>query len=59
MFLELLDEIMTCFATVIDEVQSSSQVKINPPVCLEDDEAEMLPLFESDFNVDYLDEIPF
>ncbi len=59
MIIELLDEIMTCFANVIDEIQNSSQIEISPPVCLEDDEAELLPLFENDFDVDYLDEIPF
>ncbi len=59
MIIELLDEIMTCFANVIDEIQNSNQIEISPPVCLEDDEAELLPLFENDFNIDYLDEIPF
>ncbi len=59
MLLELVNEIMNCFATVIEEVQNSSQIEISPPVCLEDDEAEMMPLFEKDFDIDYLDEIPF
>lgn len=59
MIVELLDEIMTCFANVIDEIQNSSQIEISPPVCLEDDEAELFSLFENEFDDDYLDDIPF
>lgn len=55
--IRLIDEIMNCFKIAIDEIenQNSSSMTISPPVSREDDEAEMLPLFESD----YLDEIPF
>lgn len=56
MIIRLIDEIIACFATAIEEIEiQSSEVtqRINPPCCEEDDEAEMIPLFE-----DY-DEIPF
>lgn len=57
MILELIDEIVTCFAIAIEEIQvQEAEVtrRINPPVCREDDEAELAPLTEID-----LDEIPF
>lgn len=59
MFLKLIDEIITCFGTVIEDIQDSTVIEISPPVCEEDDEAEMMPLFENDFEINYLDEVPF
>lgn len=59
MFLKLVDEIITCFGAAIDSVQKSELIEISPPVCKEDDEAEMMPLFEDSFDINYLDEVPF
>lgn len=57
MITKLIDEIVACFAIAIEEIEiQDSEVtqRINPPCCKEDDEAEMVPLFEIDY-----DEIPF
>lgn len=59
MILSLIDEIINCFGTVIEDIQNSNVTEISPPVCKEDDEAEMMPLFENDFDINYLDEVPF
>jgi hypothetical protein len=54
MFLKLIDEIVNCFGAAIAEIQNQeSTVEISPPICKEDDEAELVPLFD-----DY-DDIPF
>ncbi len=58
MFLELIDEIIGCFEVAIANVEEVSFLQISPPTCLEDDEAEMFPLVENEYEFDY-DDIPF
>ncbi len=66
MLLSLVDEIITCFGTAINEVFNQSSPEISPPVCLEDDEAELAPIdsmgwsmkMESHPDINY-DEVPF
>lgn len=59
MILSLIDEIINCFGIVIEDIQNPNVIEISPPVCKEDDEAEMMPLFENGFDVSHLDEVPF
>lgn len=61
--IQLIDEIMQCFATAIAEVNSST-TQVNPPLTQEDDEAELEPINPVSNQFDYLnglnyDEIPF
>jgi hypothetical protein len=58
MLIELIDRIVSHFEVVINKPEKASS-RINPPICKEDDDAEMTPLLQGDFDIDYLDEIPF
>lgn len=54
MLFEIIERIVNHFEAAIETVEKPSISIINPPLTREDDEAEMMPLFEDDY-----DEIPF
>ena len=59
MLIEIIERMVNHFEAVINAPEKPCASKINPPVCQADDEAEMMPLFEDEFDIDYLDEVPF